>query len=115
MTKEPQSHRALPPRPRAISAKRPRRRDTATDSLSGRAPSFPVEDDDFPVVGIGASAGGLEAFRKLFEGLPAETGMAFVLIQHLDPTHESTMAEILGRHTSVAVVQARPPLATGAG
>jgi len=41
--------------------------------------------DAFPVVGIGASAGGLEAFRKLLTALPADTGIAFVLISHLDP------------------------------
>ena len=43
----------------------------------------------FPVVGIGASAGGLEAFRQLLSHLPTDTGMAFVLIQHLDPHHQS--------------------------
>src|SRR5437899_149465 len=43
----------------------------------------------FPVVGVGASAGGYEAFTKFLEKLPGDTGMAFVLIQHLDPTHES--------------------------
>ena len=49
----------------------------------------------FPVVGIGASAGGLEAFRKLRTALPADTGIAFVLIPHLDPTHESMMVDLL--------------------
>src|SRR2546427_12753904 len=44
---------------------------------------------NIPVVGIGASAGGLEAFRQLLKHLPVDTGMAFVLVQHLDPTHES--------------------------
>ena len=43
----------------------------------------------FPIVGIGASAGGLEAFTKLLQKLPADTGMALVFIQHLDPKHES--------------------------
>jgi two-component system CheB/CheR fusion protein len=60
----------------------------------------------FPVVGIGASAGGLEAFRKLLAALPAETGIAFVLIPHLDPTHESMMVDLLGRDTKMKVVQA---------
>ena len=66
----------------------------------------------FPVVGIGASAGGLEAFRRLLEGLPADTGIAFVLIPHLDPSHASMMAELLGPHTAMPVVQAadRMPL-----
>ena len=49
----------------------------------------------FPIVGVGASAGGLEAFASLLESLPADTGMAFVLIQHLDPTHKTILPEIL--------------------
>jgi len=59
--------------------------------------------DAFPVVGIGASAGGLEAFRKLLAALPADTGIAFVLISHLDPTHESMMVDLLGRDTTMKV------------
>src|ERR1700676_1640188 len=61
---------------------------------------------DFPIVGIGASAGGLEACKKLVSALPAETGMAFILIQHLDPTHESMMVDLLAGHTSMTVRQA---------
>ena len=53
----------------------------------------------FPVVGLGASAGGLDAFSKLFDALPADTGMAFILIQHLDPTHASMMVDLLAGHT----------------
>jgi two-component system CheB/CheR fusion protein len=58
------------------------------------------------VVGIGASAGGLEACKKLVGGLPARTGMAFILVQHLDPTHESMMVDLLSGHTALTVVQA---------
>jgi two-component system, chemotaxis family, CheB/CheR fusion protein len=61
---------------------------------------------DFAVVGIGASAGGLEACRKLIDGLSAGTGMAFILVQHLDPTHESMMVGLLAGHTSMTVRQA---------
>ena len=61
---------------------------------------------DFPVVGLGASAGGLDAFKKLFDALPATCGMAFVLIQHLDPKHQSLMADLLATHTSLKVLQA---------
>ncbi len=60
----------------------------------------------FPVVGIGASAGGLEALKELFQELPMDTGMAFVVIQHLDPTHESLAPEILSRSTKMAVREA---------
>ncbi len=87
------------------STTRPRPRGKSKVAAPSDAPGLPVEDTSFPVVCVGASAGGLEAFRKLFEGLPIKTGMAFVLIQHLDPTHESVMAELLSRHTSTPVVQ----------
>ena len=63
-------------------------------------------DDRFLVVGLGASAGGLEAVRKLLAALPAETGLAFVLIQHLDPSHQSMLAELLVRNTKMKVAQA---------
>ncbi|MBK5264230.1 MAG: PAS domain-containing protein, partial [Alphaproteobacteria bacterium] len=60
----------------------------------------------FPIVAIGASAGGLEAAIKLMGGLPADTGMAFILVQHLDPTHESMLVELLAEHSAMKVVQA---------
>ena len=60
---------------------------------------------NFAVVGIGASAGGLDAYRKFLRALPADTGMAFILVQHLDPTHESMMVDLLADHTTMAVRQ----------
>ena len=65
-----------------------------------------VPADGFPVVGLGASAGGLDAFRRLLAVLPAGTGMAFILIQHLDPTHASMMVDLLAGHTPLTVQQA---------
>ena len=59
--------------------------------------------DSFPVVAIGASAGGLEAYKEFFHALPVDTGMAFVLIQHLDPSHHSLLAEILSKATKLPV------------
>jgi two-component system CheB/CheR fusion protein len=59
--------------------------------------------DSFPIVGIGASAGGLEAFSTLLHRLPLDTGMGFVLVQHLDPEHESALTQLLGRATSLPV------------
>jgi chemotaxis methyl-accepting protein methylase/signal transduction histidine kinase/ActR/RegA family two-component response regulator len=56
-----------------------------------------------PVVGIGASAGGLEAFTQVLKHLPLDTGLAFVLVQHLDPKHESMLTEILSRETRMPV------------
>ncbi len=61
--------------------------------------------NDFPIVGIGASAGGLETFTKLLTFLPTDSGMAFILIQHLDPTHPSLLAEIMSRATRMPVVE----------
>ena len=59
----------------------------------------------FPIVGVGASAGGLGAFTQLLQALPADTGMAFVLVQHLAPSHPSALAEILGRATTMPVTE----------
>jgi two-component system CheB/CheR fusion protein len=63
------------------------------------------ESPGFPVVGIGASAGGLEAFSELLRYLPEKTGMAFVLVQHLDPKHGSALQEILARTTKIPVTE----------
>lgn len=57
----------------------------------------------FPVVGIGASAGGLEAFNQLFEHLPENTGMAYIVVQHLDPSRPSLLPGLLGRVTKMPV------------
>jgi two-component system CheB/CheR fusion protein len=59
------------------------------------------------VVGIGASAGGLAAFRSFFDHMPVDTGMAFVLVQHLDPGHKSMLVELLRPHTAMHVVDAQ--------
>ncbi|MGZ9109233.1 MAG: chemotaxis protein CheB [Micavibrio sp.] len=60
----------------------------------------------FPVVGIGASAGGLEAITALFTALPADSGMAFLVVQHLNPGHASMLADILGKKTTMKVTEA---------
>lgn len=67
--------------------------------------SIAETEKDFPVVGVGASAGGLEAFGKLVASIPRGAGMAYVLVQHLDPNHESILPELLQKKTSVPVVQ----------
>ena len=61
----------------------------------------------FPVVGIGASAGGLESFSDLLARVPASTGMAYVFVQHLDPGHGSLLVEILSKKTALPVEEAR--------
>ncbi len=59
----------------------------------------------FPVVGIGASAGGLEAFKKLIKAIPENSGMAYILVQHLHPEHISSLPEILQRETNIPVYE----------
>ncbi|MDQ2646292.1 MAG: PAS domain-containing protein, partial [Myxococcota bacterium] len=73
--------------------------DSPPDSISVADP----EDAEFQVVGIGASAGGLEALEKLFGAMPENTGMAFVVVQHLSPDFKSVMDELLARKTRIPV------------
>lgn len=63
----------------------------------------PATVQNFPIVGIGASAGGLDAFKRLLTAIPESSGMAYVLVQHLDPSHESILPEILQRVTKIPV------------
>lgn len=60
---------------------------------------------NFPIVGVGASAGGLDAFSRLLRSIPEKSGMAFVLVQHLAPDHESLLPEILSRETKIPVLE----------
>ena len=72
-------------------------------------PSRPVEP--YPIVGIGASAGGFEAFRELLKALPSDTGLALVLVQHLDPGHESLLAKLLSNATVMPVTEVKEGMA----
>jgi two-component system CheB/CheR fusion protein len=87
-------------RPTATPVSSERRDSSGPSSLAEK--SFAAEKT-FPIVGVGASAGGLEAFTQLLEHLPSTTGMAFVLIQHLDPTHTSQLPEILSRKSTMPI------------
>ena len=89
-------------RPQQIKAERPR---------WIRKPLSASSHADFPIVAIGASAGGLEACRKLLDALPADNGMAFILVQHLDPSHDSMMVDLLAGHTAMPVLQATDGMA----
>src|SRR6267378_3471407 len=68
-----------------------------------QASQVQVINKSFPIVGIGASAGGLEAFSQLLRNLPQKTGMAFTLVQHLDPKYGSILPETLSRVTKIPV------------
>jgi two-component system CheB/CheR fusion protein len=80
--------------------------DDSTSSIPSQSlDADPVES--FAIAGIAASAGGLEAFTSMLSHLPTDTGMAFVLIQHLSPDYESLLSEILSRVTAMPVSQAQ--------
>lgn len=75
-----------------------------TSTTPGKSPGKATEKENaFPVVAIGASAGGLEAMMELLKYLPADTGMAFIYVQHLSPDHKSMLTEILSKKTSMKV------------
>jgi len=74
-------------------------------SLTRPRRAFP--SDSFPIVGIGASAGGLEAFSRLLARLPPNTGMAFIFVQHLTRDHASLLTELLSKTTPMTVTEAR--------
>jgi len=76
------------------------------NSKEGTARGPPRQSEDLFVVGVGASAGGLEACKLMFATLPAHVDMAFVLVQHLDPSHESMMVDLLAGETTLTVRQA---------
>lgn len=75
--------------------------------LGGIGEHLPSTGASFPIVGVGASAGGLEAFTGLLQHVPPDTGMAFVLIQHLAPQHGSMLASLLVKATAMPVTEAR--------
>jgi two-component system CheB/CheR fusion protein len=87
------------------STKKPRRPRAAGGRKAEADPSPPPRPD-FPIVGIGASAGGLGAFEQFFSGMPPDvaSGMAFVLVQHLAPDHKSLLSEIVRRYTRMQVL-----------
>ena len=104
---------------RAKRSPRPKRR-VSVPEPSEELPLKPTGEDvsaseggrpKLAVAGLVASAGGLDAFKKFFAAMPADSGIAFVLIPHLDPTHESLMVELLTRHTSMPVVEAADGMA----
>jgi len=65
------------------------------------------EDSSFPIVGIGSSAGGLEALEHFFANMPSQSGLAFVVIQHLDPNYKSMMVDLIKRYTQMRVLRAQ--------
>jgi two-component system CheB/CheR fusion protein len=87
------------------------KRQVTNSAGSGDSKSRKSSDGSFPIVGIGASAGGLEAFEQFFRLVPPDSGLAFVLVPHLDPGHASMLTDILGRITAIPVVEATDQMA----
>ncbi len=77
------------------------------DAPHARGANVSRDARSFPIVGIGASAGGLEALEQFFKTVPVDCGMAFVVIQHLDPTRKALMAELLQKSTALPVTEAK--------
>lgn len=75
------------------------------NNQGNRLKNDPKEGKKIPVVGIGSSAGGLEALASMFRHMPSDSNVGFVLIQHLDPAHKSSMAELLSRYTDMEVLE----------
>ncbi|HEU4460037.1 MAG TPA: chemotaxis protein CheB [Methylibium sp.] len=107
---------ADPPQPTAASVP------ALSSTGSSPRPAEPTElpdapESSFPIVGIGASAGGLAAFESFFAAMPPDhdTGMAFVLVQHLSPDHKSVLVDIVGRYARMPVEEAKDGLAVRRG
>jgi chemotaxis methyl-accepting protein methylase len=92
-----------PPKP----PKRPSAGRLSDSALTAPEKGNPSAARSFPIVGIGASAGGLEALGEFLEQMPANSGMAFAVVQHLDPTQKGMLTELLQRTTTMKVVQVK--------
>ncbi|WP_236630609.1 CheR family methyltransferase, partial [Aphanizomenon flos-aquae] len=91
-----------------MNSKRSTKKSPANDATAQPSPQQPGKEKElFPIVGIGASAGGLEAFTQLLSHLAIDTGMGFVLIQHLSPNQKSMLPDILSRTTQMPVTEAQ--------
>jgi two-component system CheB/CheR fusion protein len=109
----PRKERVRSPEHKQPPPRTERRADTHTDPSAPEV--APQRERDFGIVGVGASAGGLEAFQELLSHLPNDLPLAFVLIPHLDPHHASGLVEILGRVSPLKVVEAADGMAAQVG
>jgi two-component system CheB/CheR fusion protein len=105
-TTSPKSGGASPP---AENESKSQKEGPTAEALELSSPAAPAvrSDHGFPIVGIGASAGGLEALEQFLKHVPARSGSAYVVIQHLDPTHKGAMVELLQRASPIPVVEVK--------
>src|SRR5215475_1234628 len=92
------TNKAMPPNKKTVRKKAPSSRKKARAGSAKKNPGCPI-------VGIGGSAGGFEATMELLKELPPKNGMAFVIVQHLDPHHASRLPSLLGRGTQMPVIE----------
>lgn len=90
---------------RRVGAAKPKAKSATPEVGRGVEAPLPSRRPAFPIVGIGASAGGLEALELFLKNVPEKSGMAFVIVQHMDPTHKGAMVQLLQRATPLPVVQ----------
>ncbi len=83
----------------------PKNTNESSASQENKAPTKPDEESTFPIVGMGASAGGLEAIEKFFSNMPHDSGLSFVIVMHFDPKAKSVMPDILKKYTKMEVFQ----------
>src|SRR5689334_15471343 len=102
MAQKPSSGRK---RPKKAQPTRKKPEDAGNEAETAPVPVPQDGKDHFPIVGIGASAGGLAALKRFFAHVPTDAGMAFVVIMHLSPEHKSHLAELLQPHIAVPVAQ----------
>ncbi|HUK40667.1 MAG TPA: chemotaxis protein CheB, partial [Candidatus Acidoferrales bacterium] len=96
-------------KPKTTTSKKsgqPRRAPAKANQQDRPSPSTQKANISFPIVAIGASAGGLRAFEQFFRNMPSDSGIAFVLIPHLDPDHVSMLPDLLRKYTRMPVIQA---------
>jgi two-component system, chemotaxis family, CheB/CheR fusion protein len=99
------------PKQKSSNKKVSRGKSPSREKGVARAADFPRDDDQLTIVAIGASAGGIEATSELLKNLPADTGLSFVLVQHLDPHHHSMLTDLLSKQTSMEVSEVQNGLA----
>jgi len=87
----------------------------AAQRIKDKEPTQGAAKDDFPIVAIGASAGGLETLQAFFHNMPVDPDVAIVIIQHLSPQHKSLMAELLAKHTPMTVRQIEDGMVLSSG
>jgi two-component system CheB/CheR fusion protein len=99
----------------ATQAKATPSRKRRTVRKTGPTPSAPPPDADFPIVGIGCSAGGLDALEKFLRNVAPGSNLAFVVVQHLDPNHTSALPDLLQRMTTMPVIEVEDGMMVEAG